>query len=330
MIDAETAHGTLRSDGDRCAIAFRRLYDFTAEELWSALTDPQQLARWLARAPRFDRGTGGEVELLFGDGSDDQRASGRILLWEEPRVLEYEWRFPGEDDSIVRFELQPQEFGTLLVLDHRRLGRAGGAGYGAGWHAHLDALGQLYEFSDTAWTTRFEELLPDYRSQADELGWNRRETSAVREALYRGDRAAAEAAAAGAELDVFDAAALGQAERLRELLDADAALVQTLSDDGFTPLHLACFSGDAEAVRLLIERGAPLERLAEAPFARVRPLGTAVFAGQVESTRILLEAGADPNGVDDSGEHRPLQTAEANGNEELARLLREHGATLPG
>ena len=81
-------------------------------------------------------------------------------------------------------------------------------------------------------------------------------------------------------------------------------------------------------MRLLVERGAPLERLAEASFARVRPLGTAVFAGNVETAQILLEAGADPNGVD-SGEHRPLQTAEANGNEELARLLREHGATLP-
>ena len=57
------------------------------------------------------------------------------------------------------------------------------------------------------------------------------------------------------------------------------------------------------------------------------PLGTAVFAGNVEATRILLEAGADPNG--DAGGHRPLRTAEANGNEELAQLLREHGATLP-
>jgi len=128
-------------------------------------------------------------------------------------------------------------------------------------------------------------------------------------------------------LDVFDAAALGRVDRLRTLLDADRALVDSLSDDGFTALHLACFSGGAEAVQLLVERGAPLERLAEASFARVRPLGTAVFAGSVQATRILLGAGADPNG--DAGGHRPLQTAEANGNEELVRLLREHGATLP-
>jgi uncharacterized protein YndB with AHSA1/START domain len=328
MIDAGTAYGTLRSDGDRCAVAFRRLYDFTAEELWAALTDPKQLDRWLARAPHFEQEVGGRVELVFGDGNRDGRTTGQILTWDEPRVLEYEWRFPGEDNSVVRFELHPQEFGTLLVLDHRRLGRRSGTGYSAGWHAHLDALARLYVFSDDAWTKRFRELVPTYQAQAEELGWNRPQTSPVREALYSGDRAGAEAAAAGLDLDVFDAAALGRVDRLRELLDADPGLVDGLSDDGFTPLHLACFAGGADAVRLLVERGAPLERLAEASFAQVRPLGTAVFAANVEAAQILLEAGADPNGVD-SGEHRPLQTAEANGNEELARLLRAHGATLP-
>jgi uncharacterized protein YndB with AHSA1/START domain len=315
--------GALRNDDERCAVRFERLYDFTPAELWSAITDPDQLARWLARA-EVEPGEGGRISLDF-DG--DATEGGRILTWDEPRVLEYEWQFSGEEESVVRFELHPQEFGTLLVLDHRRLGRSSGMGYAAGWHAHLDALAGLHELSD--WQRRFDQLMPSYRAQADELGWNRRETSPVREALYRGDRAAAEAAAEGVDLDVFDAAALGRVDRLRELLDAEPELVHELSDDGFTALHLACFGAGAHTVRLLVERGAPLERLAEASFARVRPLGTAVFAGNLDATRILLEAGADPNGGD-SGEHRPLQTAEASGNEELAGLLREHGATLPG
>jgi uncharacterized protein YndB with AHSA1/START domain len=318
----QTETGRLRSDDERCAVRFERLYDFTPAELWSALTDPDRLARWLAKA-QVDAGAGGAVRLAF----DDAATEGRVLTWDEPHVLEYEWRFTGEDESVVRFELHPQEFGTLLVLDHRRLGRSGGTGYAAGWHAHLEALAGELELAD--WHRRWEELIPVYRAQADELGWNRPGTSPVREALYRGDRDAAEAAAAGTQLDVFDAAALGQAERVRELLDAEPGLVDTLSDDGFTPLHLACFSGGADVVGVLVERGAPLERLAEAPFARVRPLGTAAFAGNAEAARILLEAGADPNGTD-AGEHRPLQTAEAKGDEELARLLREHGATLPG
>ena len=151
----------------------------------------------------------------------------------------------------------------------------------------------------------------------------------MREALYAGDRAGSRGSwrrvsSWTCSTRPRSAGSTG----CEQLLDADPALVAALSDDGFTPLHLACFAGGADAVRLLVERGAPLERLAEASFARVRPLGTAVFAGQVEAAEILLEAGADPNGVD-SGENVPLQTAEANGNEELARLLREHGATLP-
>ena len=323
MTEITTELGALRNDDDRCAVRFERLYDFTAAELWSAITDPDQLARWLARA-EVEPGEGGRISLDFDGGATE---GGRILTWDEPRVLEYEWRFTGEQESVVRFELLPQEFGTLLVLDHRRLGRSSGMGYAAGWHAHLDALTGLHELSE--WQRRFDQLMPSYRAQADELGWNRRETSPVREALYRGDHAAAEAAAEGADLDVFDAAALGRTGRLRELLDADPGLVHELSDDGFTALHLACFGAGEEAVRLLVERGAPLERLAEASFARVRPLGTAVFAGNVNAARILLDAGADPNGVD-SGEHRPLQTAEANGNDALAALLREHGATLTG
>lgn len=316
-----TELGTLRADGERCAVRFERLYDFTPDELWSALTDPTRLSRWLALA-EVEPGEGGRVQLGFEDGV----AEGRILMWDESRVLEYEWRFPGEDESVVRFELHPRDAGTLLVLDHRGLGRPSGAGYAAGWHAHLDALAGEIDF--TAWSDRFEELLPAYRAQAGELGWHRPQTSPVREALYRGDRAAAEEAAAGVDLDVFDAAALGRDDRVRELLDADPGLVHAMSDDGFTPLHLAAFGGGAETVRLLAARGAPLEKLSTASFARVRPLGTAVFAGRRDTAEALLDAGADPNGVD-SGELRPLQTAEANGNEELARLLRERGATLP-
>jgi uncharacterized protein YndB with AHSA1/START domain len=318
--------GALRSDDERCAVRFQRLYDFTPGELWSALTDPEQLGRWLARA-QVDPGVGGNVSLHFDEGSTE---GGRILVWEEPSVLEYEWRFSGEDSSVVRFELHAQEAGTLLVLDHRQLGRASGAGYGAGWHAHLDALGRVYELADDAWTQRYEELLPTYRAQAEELGWSRPQTSTspVREALYRGDRKAAESAADGAELDVFDAAALGRVDRLRELLDAEPDLVHELSDDGFTPLHLAAFAAPVEALRLLVARGAPLEKLSEASFARVRPLGTAVFAGRRDAVELLLEAGADPNGAGEGG-FVPLQTAVANGNEELAEILRERGATLP-
>jgi uncharacterized protein YndB with AHSA1/START domain len=311
--------GRLRSDGERCAVRFERLYDYRPEELWTALTDPLQLTGWLAPVTTFEQRVGGRVAIDFGDGGI---VEGEITALEPARVLEYTWRFTGEEESVVRFQLEARDHGTLLVLDHARLGREHGAGSGAGWHAHLDRLGDR----DVDWEERFAELLAEYRAQADELGWTRQRTSAVREALYDGDLAGAEAAAEGQELDLFDAAALGRVERVRELLDAEPRLARALSDDGFTALHLACFTGSLECVRLLLARGAPLERLSEASFARVRPLGTAVFARQLEAARLLLAAGADPNGAGEGG-FVPLQTAVANGDRELESLLRGHGAT---
>ena len=101
-------------------------------------------------------------------------------------------------------------------------------------------------------------------------------------------------------------------------------LVEAWSEDGFTPLHLACFAGGASAVALLVERGAPLETMSRHEQIRVRPLGTAAFARDLESARVLLDAGADPNGGEEGS--TALLTAAANGDEELVRLLLERGA----
>jgi hypothetical protein len=225
----------------------------------------------------------------------------------------------------VRFELLPQERGTLLVLDHRALGRPFGVGYAAGWHAHLDMLEAALRGASLEWAPRYEQVRPAYAEQLEGLSWSSGPVSSVREALYRGDRAAAEAAAEGTMLDIFDAGALGRADRVRELLDAEPELVQTLSDDGFSPLHFACFSGSADTTRLLVDRGAPLERIAQSSFARVRPLGTAVFARDADSARVLLEGGAEADGAGEGG-FAPLHTAAQNGDAELVRLLLGHGA----
>ena len=146
------------------------------------------------------------------------------------------------------------------------------------------------------------------------------------QALYGGDREQAELLLGpDGELNVFDAAAFGRRERLAELLSEQPELVNAFSSDGFTPLHLACFAGGAEAARLLVERGADLEALSEASFVKVRPLGTAAFARDRECAGVLLELGADPNGRGEGG-FTPLHTAAQNGDLDFVRLLLRHGA----
>ena len=68
--------------------------------------------------------------------------------------------------------------------------------------------------------------------------------SELLQAIYRGDRARADELLAGdPELDVFEAAAVGRTERLRELLDEDPSLANAWAEDGFQPLGLASFFG---------------------------------------------------------------------------------------
>jgi ankyrin repeat protein len=148
--------------------------------------------------------------------------------------------------------------------------------------------------------------------------------SEIMQALYRGDDDEARRLAEAAELDVFEAAALGNVARLAELLAADPTLAKTRSDDDFTALHYAAFFDGAETARLLLEHGADANAYADNEIG-VHPLNSAAAAGQREVAAILLQHGADPNARTSRG-FTPLDAARENGDDELAELLRSHGA----
>ena len=151
------------------------------------------------------------------------------------------------------------------------------------------------------------------------------EVSEPMQALYAGQRdRAEELLAARGEPDVFEAAAFGRVERLRELLDADPGLADAFSPDGFTALHFAAFFGQPDSAKLLLERGSDPRAQARNPMA-VEPLHSAAAADQTEISRMLLDAGADPNARQEGG-FVPLHAAAANGTTELVRLLLDRGA----
>ena len=150
------------------------------------------------------------------------------------------------------------------------------------------------------------------------------------QAVYRGDQARVdELLASGPELDVFEAAALGQTERLRELLDEDPSLANAWAGDGFQPLGLASFFGHVEAARLLVERGAEVNSASRNDM-KVMPLHSAAATGdpaaRYEIAKLLLEGGAEPN-ASQQDDFTPLMAADQNGDQRLGRLLEEHGAT---
>jgi uncharacterized protein len=151
------------------------------------------------------------------------------------------------------------------------------------------------------------------------------------QALYRGEHEQVEKLlAVDPELDVFEAAALGRTERLRELLDEDPSRVNAFGDDGFHPLGLACFFGHLEAARLLLDRGADVNALSTNEHVQTAAIHAGAAAAGDEATRyelvkLALEHGADPN-LPQGGGFRTIDAARQNGDARVEQLLVEHGA----
>src|SRR5437868_7834148 len=128
---------------------------------------------------------------------------------------------------------------------------------------------------------------PALATERDENG-----VSAVMNARYRGQTEVVQLLLdSDIQLDVFEAATLGNTARLQEVLESDRAKAKSCSPDGFTPLHLACFFGQEQAARILLDGGADPAAVARNPM-RVQPLHSAAAGRQVGIVRALLERGA--------------------------------------
>ena len=157
---SEVHYGQMDWAGERPMVSFDRVLGHPVDEVWEMISTADGLERWLAPA-KVDLRIGGVVDIDFGEGGV---VGGEIHELVPGELLEYVWRFVGEPDSIIRFELQPISEGTRLKLTHRLLPRDQSVGYGAGWHAHLDQLDSaLRGDTEFDWDGRFGELVPEYQ-----------------------------------------------------------------------------------------------------------------------------------------------------------------------
>ncbi len=125
-------------------------------------------------------------------------------------------------------------------------------------------------------------------------------------------------------LNVYEASALGRAARLKTILGQSRLRVNQPNAEGFTPLGLAAFFGNADAVKVILDHGATVD-LKDTSFNGNTALDAAVAANHADVVRILLAAGANPN-VRDSAGFTPLHKAASNGNAAVVDMLLEHGA----
>jgi uncharacterized protein YndB with AHSA1/START domain len=133
-----------RPEGEAHTVVLTRTYDADIDDVWSACTEADRIARWFLPVSG-DLHLGGKYQL-------EGNAGGEILVCEPPRRLVVSWIYDpdgqgGDDFGEVEVNLSPAEGGgTRFELEHRAVvdpdfwNRFGPGAVGVGWDLGLVGL----------------------------------------------------------------------------------------------------------------------------------------------------------------------------------------------
>jgi uncharacterized protein YndB with AHSA1/START domain len=162
MRDHTRITGSLRSVDGRGVVRMEARYDTDIDDLWSAITEGQRLARWIAEV-EGDLRLGGAFRATFTSGWE---GPGRVDACEPPTRLRVTMTPGRDEETVIEAVLVAEGSQTKLVVEERGLPLEELAAHGAGWQAHLEDLAAHGAGSEHVdWRTRWDELTPMYREQ---------------------------------------------------------------------------------------------------------------------------------------------------------------------
>jgi uncharacterized protein YndB with AHSA1/START domain len=156
--------GTLREEDGLGVVHVEDVYDTDILDLWSAITEPARLARWLATVDG-DLRVGGEFTATFTSGWD---GVGRVDLCEKPHSLKVTTWSDEDAPGVITAHLTEEDAGTRLVIEENGLPLDVYCYHGSGWQTHIEDLAAYLAGRETSdWGVRARELSPFYREMAD-------------------------------------------------------------------------------------------------------------------------------------------------------------------
>ena len=157
--------GTLRKDGALGDVHLEDVYATDIDDLWSAITDPARLRRWLVDI-KGDTTTGDWFDVSFTSNWDGRL---RIETCEAPHHLVLK-ASDGESDTTMEAWLTAEGDGTRLVVEERGLVLEDVGYHGSGWQTHLEDLAsEVAGRTPDPWEPRWRELTPEYLELAKAL-----------------------------------------------------------------------------------------------------------------------------------------------------------------
>jgi uncharacterized protein YndB with AHSA1/START domain len=161
--------GSLRSADGKGIVRIEDRFDTDIDDLWSALTDPRRLARWLGDFEGDLRLGGAFRARFFASGWE---GTGRVEECEPPRRLLVVIKGSRSSYELVtEVTLAADGDQTTLVFEERGMPLDPLADYGAGNQVHIEDLAAYLagrERCDAK--ARWGELLPAYKALAANLG----------------------------------------------------------------------------------------------------------------------------------------------------------------
>ena len=152
--------GSLREQDGAGVVHVEDVYDTDIHDLWSAITEPDRLARWIVEVDGDP--ASGDFGLEF---TSTWTGFGRVDVCDAPKRLVVTTWSDEDAPGVIEATLVEEPGGTRLIIEETGLPLDVYHAHGAGWQAHIEDLAHyLAGESASDWSARWTELSPAYRA----------------------------------------------------------------------------------------------------------------------------------------------------------------------